>query len=414
MVRKKEKLEFGKKTLRNVMVTLLFLSAIKFCAGIISNTSLLLADALHSLIDFFAICTAYIGLSIASLPPSKRFHYGYYKAESLAALFVSFFILFAAFELGSEAFKRLFLASEINYPLLALSISLFSGALSFFLSKYQEKAAKFVNSQAMGASAKEMLLDFFSSLLVFFALVLTYLGIPLEGLGTLIIVLIVGKIAVENLYQTILALMDVAPEEAERKILKVIGNFSGIEGFSNLRLRKAGPFAFGEITIKVRKHLSVAEAAKIGEMLERKIKEKVPEIESISVLVEPFEESKQIIAVPVTEEKGLNSKISEHFARAKGFIIAFVDLKKGKIRFWEYASNPYAKEKVIAGHKTAKWLTQNYRINVVLTKKMGEIAYNTLSQSLVDIYLAKGQDAKQALLNYAKGTSEKFIPESKF
>ncbi len=405
----KKKLEEGRRVLRNVLMILLLLSLAKFFAGVISNTSLLVADALHSFVDFSAVLTAYIGLSIASLPASKKFPYGYYKAESLAALFVSLFILFAGIELVLHAVEKLFAVPSIAHPEIALSVALLSGTVSLFLSRYQEKAAKLVNSQAMEASAKEMLMDFFSSLLVFFALIFSWFKIPYtESAGTIIIALIVTKIALENVYQAILALMDISPKELERNVLKVLGEFSGIEGFANLKLRKAGPFAFGEITIKVRKHLNVEEAHEISDVLEERIKEEVPEIEKITVHVEPYEESRQIIAVPVSEDKGLNSAISKHFARAKGFVIAFVDLSNKKIISWEYAKNPHLGKKVRAGLATAKWLVRNYRINAVLTKEMGEIAYSTLKSSLVDVYLAKGKNAKQALLAFASGYAKKF------
>ncbi len=407
-----KKLEHGKRVLRRVLAILLFLSLGKLFAGIISNTPLLIADATHSFIDLSAAITAYIGLSIASLPASRKFPYGYYKAESLAALFVSLFILFAAFELVADAFERLFLAPHILYPQLALSVAIISGIASFVLFKYQKKGAEVVGSCAMKASAEDMLLDFFSSMLVFLALALAYFNIPyVESLATVVIAFIVAKIALENLYDALLALMDVAPREIERKVLKVIGSFSGIEGFSNLRLRKAGPFAFGEITIKVRKHLSVKEAHEISDMLEARIKEKVPEIEGISVHIEPYEETKQIVAVPVTRNKGLNSEISRRFARARGFVIALVDLRGKRVEFLEYAKNPHAREKVIAGLATAKWLTRNYRINAVLAKEMGEIAYNALRQSLVDVYLARGKYAKEALLAFARGDSRGLTPK---
>jgi len=405
----REKLEHGRRTLRNVLMVLLLLSLAKFLAGVISNTSLLVADALHSFVDFSAVLTAYIGLSIASLPASRKFPYGYYKAESLAALFVSLFILLAGIELVLHAVEKLWVAPSIAYPGIALSVALLSGIVSLFLSRYQEKAAKFANSQAMEASAKEMLMDFFSSLLVFFALICSWFKIPYaESAGTIIIALIVTKIALENIYQAMLALMDIFPKELERKVIRVIGGFSGIEGFANLKLRKAGPFAFGEITIKVRKHLNVEEAHEISDVLEERIKEEVPQIEKITVHVEPYEESRQIIAVPVSEDSGLESGVSEHFARAKGFVIAFVDLRSKKIISWEYAKNPHLEKKVRAGLATAKWLVRNYRINAVLTKEMGEIAYSTLKSSLVDVYLAKGKNAKQALLAFARGYAKKF------
>lgn len=403
----KANLKYAENVAKKVLFALAFLSLLKFLAGTLTKSSVLIADALHSAVDASALLACYIGLKLALKPPSERFPYGYYKAESLAALFISLLILLGAFELGKDAISEIFNLGSIQETntLPALFVAGFSAVFSFFIARMEEKAARRSNSQALHVSSKESMIDVFSSILVFGSLVFSKFGMAYaQPLCTVIIVVLVVKMAFENLYQSILALMDISPSrELEMNVIKAIGKISGIEGFKGLKLRKAGPFVFGEVTLKIRKSVSVERAHEISKILEHKIKSFAPQIEAITIRIEPYEPEKQIVAIPVEENLGLNSRISSKLGRAKGFIIAFVDISNRKIISYEYAENPFANEKTKAGLKTAKFLVNNYRINTIIVKEIGEIAFHILHSNLIDIFKAKGRNVSEVIENFASG-----------
>ncbi len=406
----KADLKYAENVTKNVLLALIFLFLLKFLVGTLTQSPVLIADALHSVVDASALFACYIGLKLASKPSSERFPYGYYKAESLAALFISLLILLGAFELGKNAISEIFNLGSIQETntLPALFVAGFSAVFSFFIARMEEKAAKRSNSQALHASSKESMIDVLSSFLVFGSLVFSKFGIMYaQPLCTVVIVVLVVKMAFENLYQSILALMDISPSrELEMNVIKAIGKISGIEGFEELKLRKAGPFVFGEVTLKIRKSVSVERAHEISKILEHKIKSFAPEIEAITIRIEPYEPERQIVAIPVEENLGLNSRISPKLGRAKGFIIAFVDTPKRKIVSYEYAENPFADEKTKAGLKTTKFLVNNYRINAIIVKDIGEIAFHILHSNLIDVFKAKGRNVLELIENFASGKLE--------
>ncbi len=406
----KANLKYAENVAKKVLLALIFLFLLKFLVGTLTQSPVLVADALHSAVDASALFACYIGLKLASKPPSERFPYGYYKAESLAALFISLLILLGAFELGKDAINEIFNLGSIQETntLPALFVAGFSAVFSFFIARMEEEAAKRSNSQALHASSKESMIDVFSSFLVFGSLVFSKFGIMYaQPLCTVVIVVLVVKMAFENLYQSVLALMDISPSrELEMNVIKAIGKISGIEGFEGLKLRKAGPFVFGEVTLKIRKSVSVERAHEISKILEHKIKSFAPEIEAITIRIEPYEPEKQIVAIPVEENLGLNSRISPKLGRAKGFIIAFVDTPKRKIVSYEYAENPFAGEKTKAGLKTTKFLVNNYRINAIIVKDIGEIAFHILHSNLIDVFKAKGRNVLEVIENFASGKLE--------
>ena len=67
--------------------------AIEEVIGLMTNSAVLLSDAIHGGSDLISVITSWIGLKIAQRKPTQKFPYGFYKAENLAALVVSVLIL---------------------------------------------------------------------------------------------------------------------------------------------------------------------------------------------------------------------------------------------------------------------------------------------------------------------------------
>mgnify|MGYP002603605012 FL=1 len=63
-----------------------FLSAFKFFAGIIGNSSAMVSDAVHSLSDVFATIIALIGVRFGRRAADASHPYGHERIESLAAI----------------------------------------------------------------------------------------------------------------------------------------------------------------------------------------------------------------------------------------------------------------------------------------------------------------------------------------
>ncbi len=405
----------GIRAMRNVSVALLLLAALKFAVGIIANAPVLVADSLHTLVDLSAVLAVLLGIKLATRPPSERFPYGYYKAESLAALFVSVIIMYGAYELVGGALHRWKEGAAINMVPLASVVAAISLVLSYILSKYEERAALLTGSDAISATSKEALLDVFSSGMVLVSILLSSAGLAfVESAVTILISLLVFKLAFENVYSSIMALMDVSPSrKMEQNVRKVLESMPAIVGYRDMRLRKAGPFIFGEVTIITDPKLDVEKAHSIADEVERKVMEEVPQIEHLVVHLEPYEKEKLRVIVPVTGNEGMNSKLAEHFGRAEGFLIFEVEKKKGKMKLLDFVKNLQKQKKVRAGLAAAKQLLKNVEFDAVITKEMGEIAFHVLKDEGKDVYRAKGSTAEEAVKLFMKDELEKLDTPTK-
>ena len=86
------KLKQGEKTAGISTITIILFALVEALLGVLSGNIILIIDALHNAADSVASFASWFGLKISQRKPTEKFPYGYYKAENLATLFVSFFI----------------------------------------------------------------------------------------------------------------------------------------------------------------------------------------------------------------------------------------------------------------------------------------------------------------------------------
>ena len=376
------------------------LALAKVFIGLASGSMALISDAIHSGADLLTIFTSWLGLKIAQKKPDQKFPYGYYKAENIGSLIISVVILWAAKTMFVNGYSRLFSFSTVNLPVLALLISLADAIILFFFGRHEIKIGRQINSQSLIALGSENRTHLFSSLAVFLGTLAAFYRIPyLEGVVILIISFLIFQIGFSSAKQALFSLMDVSPgQDIENKVKKIIKTIAGIEDFFDLRLRQAGPFVYGQVKIAVRKSINVDQAHFLADQIETIIKDKIPTISSFSIHIEPFKTDFSHLIIPVTQKQGLSSSIAKTFARAPYFL--FVNLKAKKIKGYYFLKNPYQKQSTKAGLSVAKFVIKQ-KSGVLLTQKIGEIAYNALHNNLVDVYKIKDQTAQKVIDSFS-------------
>ena len=396
-----EKLKQGQKAAIVSIAVSFVLAIVKATVGFLSGAVVLITDALDSAADILSSLAAFFGLKISQKKPDDKFPYGYYKAENFASLFISGLIIYGAATLMIKGYERLFTISEISYPYITLTVVVIAGIVAFFMSRYLKKKGEQINSQSLIANSKDRLKDVFVAIIVFLAILLTFLKVPyVEGIITIIIAILIIRMGLLTAKDAIFALMDVSPsKDIEQKAEKIIKSIKGVEDFKDLRLRKAGPFIFGEVKVKIKKFVDVNRAHEISEKIENKIKQRLPQIESFSVHIEPYKTQKQTIVIPIKQNRGLNSEVIPHFGRAAYFM--FVTIDKDKVVNKYVKKNPHKNKKVRAGLAAAHFIAKQ-KADSIVTKEIGEISFHTLRDHLIDIYITKGKTAKTVVNNFVK------------
>jgi cation diffusion facilitator family transporter len=381
-----------------------FLALIKGIVGFISGSVVLIADALESATDIASGVASFFGLKIAQKKPNEKFPYGYYKAESIASLFIGGIIIYAAINLLISSYERLISPTKADYGLIALAVVALSAIISLVLSLYLKKKGNELNIQSLIASGKDRLKDFFVSLIIFIVIILK--NVPyIEGILSMIISILVLRMGVITARDATFALMDVSPStEKEKKIRNIIKSIQGVEDVKHIRLRAAGPFILGDAHVKIRKFVDVERAHEVADKIEEKIQKNIKEVESFTIHIEPFKTEKQKIAIPVKNKKGLDSDAINHFGRAENFI--FVDINRKNTVSYYFKKNPFKKKEIRAGLSAARFVLKE-NIDVLITQEMGDISFHTLRDNLVEIYKTKGKKVKTVLNNFKEKKLEK-------
>ncbi|RLI25214.1 hypothetical protein DRO57_04585 [Candidatus Bathyarchaeota archaeon] len=399
MIDRRLRIEEGEKAAKVALTIDGLLSLVKITVGVFSGITMLTADGLHGLADSVTSIATWLGLFLSKRKPTGRFPYGYYKAENLASLLVSTFILYTSYEVLLDGFETFFKPEPISMPFEATIVALSSALISSLLFLYLKKVALRIGSQSISAIAKEKMVDvlFAVSVVIGILLVVYTEMFYVEGVLTTVISIPVFYTGLLIMKDAVYALMDVSPSKTvEEKVMQAIGSVEGVIGFRDLKLRKSGSFLFGEVIIKVKPGLSVEKAHEVADKLEKAIKSKVRELEYITIHVEPTEKPVQKVAIPIEHYVGLGSRPAERFGRSKNILIATVNLEDKELMDLTVVKNPYSQDRVRAGLKTAKLLLKQ-GVDAVVTSEIGEIAYHTLRDGLVLIYLLEGSTVKEVL-----------------
>ena len=92
-----ESIKCARKIARISVITLLGIGIVELLIGQISGSVVATADGLDSLSDAMISFIVFMGLVIAGRPADKKFHFGYYKVESFAALIAAIGMIVVGF-----------------------------------------------------------------------------------------------------------------------------------------------------------------------------------------------------------------------------------------------------------------------------------------------------------------------------
>jgi cation diffusion facilitator family transporter len=401
---KTEQLRAGRQAALAAAAVILALAATKGAIGYLFGVPILVADAYHSLGDIVAVLASGFGLWLASRKKTARFPYGLLRAENLAALLVSLLILLAGIQMLREGYRLLPASARPGpLPLPALLTSAVSVLASFFVSRLQGRAALRLDSQSLKANASEAFLDMFSSALAFAGILLTWLRVPyVQGVVVMLIAALILRLGLVNVWGAVLVLVDANLDpELQGQIAQRVNALYGVKGVSDVRIRRAGPFRMVQCTINTKPSLPLYKAHDLADQAEAIILERYRQVESVQIHVEPSREGTVTAIVPVAELGGLDSRVFGHFARAPFFMILRIGAQEAEIE--DFYLNEFLREEAHVGLEVFKTIVR-YRLDMVFTERIGEIAFSLLKNSFVDVYSCPaGIGVREALRRYRAG-----------
>lgn len=111
-------------------------------AGVYSNSTGLLSDAGHKMIDVFSLLIALLAFRLAASKPSSRYTYGYRKASVLISLFNALLLVCAVCVIVFESVTKLMEPAPVNGAAVSWTAAagiLVSGISALLMMRFQKK-----------------------------------------------------------------------------------------------------------------------------------------------------------------------------------------------------------------------------------------------------------------------------------
>jgi cation diffusion facilitator family transporter len=270
------------------------LAAVKLVAGIVGNTYALIADAVESTADIFASMVVWGGLRVASRNPDEEYPFGYGKAESLAAGFVSIMLIGAAFGIAFEAIR------EIRTPHHSPAAWTLIVLVVVFITKYvlfRRVSAIGVDegSTAVQADAWHHLSDAFTSAAAFIGISIALIGGPgwesADDWAALVASCIIAYNGVILVRPALHDLMDKMPGEAiVGRVRSAAKAVPGVKAIEKLTVRRAGMVFYVDIHVQADPQMSLHDAHELSGAVKAAIRKAENKVQGVLVHMEPFGE----------------------------------------------------------------------------------------------------------------------------
>lgn len=272
----------------------------KFIAGVMGNSSAMIADAVHSLSDFVTDILVLVFVSISAKPQDTSHDYGHGKFETIASFLIGLALVAAATGIVVSGALNLWAwwgGAELESPgWIALWAALLSIVVKELLYQYTARRGRKLDSQVMIANAWHHRSDALSSVGAAVGIGLAlWLGqhwAVFDPLASVVVGLMLMKVAYELLKTSINELTESSlPAETEQEIEQIILSFGDVRQPHNLRTRRIGNRIAIEAHVRMDGRLPLETVHERATTIERKLKERFGNNTHVTLHMEPVKES---------------------------------------------------------------------------------------------------------------------------
>ena len=266
---------------------------LKTAAYWITDSVVLLSDALESVVNLVAACVALIVLTIAARPPDDDHPYGHDKAEYFSSGVEGGMIFIAALGILVAAVDRLLHPRALEQVGIGLAISFVASVINFAVARVLLTAGREHDSITLEADAHHLMTDVWTSIgvLIGVGAVVVTGWLWLDPVIAILVALNITWTGAGLVRRSVLGLMDTALPEAELAAIRESLETHRAQGihYHALRTRRSGPRRFVSMHLLVPGAWSVQRGHDVAEDLEAQIRAKLPNT-TLTVHLEPLED----------------------------------------------------------------------------------------------------------------------------
>jgi len=290
------------------IIIIVSLIVLKVTVGVITGSLSVLAQAVDSFLDLFAVSVTFLALHIAAKPADDEHPFGHGKAENVAAIIQAILIFIAGGSIIYSAVRRIQTDAVLEMTEAGIGVMAVSIIASIFLSRHLLRVARKEDSMALEANARNIAADVYSAAAVFVGLLVVRLTglVIIDAILAGLVALFILKVAFDVLRNSLGGLVDVKlPEDEENNIrLAITEHFGGeVVSFHKLRTRKAGSQRYIDLHLVMPRHVTIEVAHKMCDHLEKDILHRLVRTD-VTIHVEPCDDKCDICKLTCEERKG--------------------------------------------------------------------------------------------------------------
>lgn len=276
---------------RRVLWVILVLNAVvaiaKLVAGLLTGAVAMIADGFHSSMDASSNVVGLVGTKLAAQPPDEDHPYGHRRFETLATLAIGGLLLVAAWEIVQTMIDRILNGGSPTVTPVSFGVMIGTMILNLFVTLYERRKGKALNSDILIADASHTASDFYVSLSVIVSLAVTSLGYPaIDIVVALLIVGVIGRVGFSIIGRTsnILADHQTLDPVAVQAVLEGV---PGLEKTVRVRSRGPADSVYVDIDAQIKPATTTDHAYAIAKEIRTRIRERYPEVEEVQVHFAP-------------------------------------------------------------------------------------------------------------------------------
>jgi cation diffusion facilitator family transporter len=282
----------GIRALKLSLLILGITAVAQLAVVLVSGSVALLADTIHNFSDALTAIPLWIAFAIGGRAATRRYTFGYRRAEDLAGLFVLLMIAGSAVLAAYESISRLINPQPITNIPIVLAAGLIGFAGNELVALYRIRVGRSIGSAALVADGYHARTDGLTSL----AVVAGALGVaagypladPLVGLLITAVILVVLKQATG---QMLGRLMDAVEPELVEQVETIAASVPEVQSVDRLRLRWLGHALEASMAITVDCDMTVSEGHRVSEEVRHRLLHEVRRLDTAVIHVNPCDHS---------------------------------------------------------------------------------------------------------------------------
>ncbi|MFI1034321.1 cation diffusion facilitator family transporter [Streptomyces sp. NPDC020951] len=284
-------LESSARGMRALWVSLAVLGVTAVAQAVVvvlSGSVALLGDTVHNAADALTAVPLGIAFVLGRRAATRRFTYGYGRAEDLAGIAIVLTIAASAAFAGWTAIDRLLDPRPVTHlPAVAVA-ALVGFAGNEWVARYRIRVGRDIGSAALVADGLHARTDGFTSLAVLLGAGGSALGLqladPIVGLAITAAIALVLRDAAREVFRRVLDAVDPALVDRAEQALREV---EGVRAVGELRLRWIGHRLRAEVAVVVDGEVTVRQAHAIAVDAEHALLHAVPRLTAALVHADP-------------------------------------------------------------------------------------------------------------------------------